>query len=182
LCRLAGFWGIDDVLIKDVAWRLMTAYDLPAVQAIADTVHVDFYESAEVLAERQRLYHNGCYLLEIGEKPVGYVLSHPWTYATLPPLNTLLGALPASPDTYYIHDLCLLPVARRIGSAGKIIGALTKHAEALGYATMTLVAVNGSVAWWEKHGFVVTEEPELYAKLLSYEEGARYMVRKLPDL
>jgi GNAT superfamily N-acetyltransferase len=167
------------MLIKDVAWRLLTAYDLPAVQAIADAVHVDFYESAEVLAERQRLYHNGCYLLEIGEKPVGYLLSHPWTYATLPPLNTLLGQLPTNPDTYYIHDLCLLPVARRIGSAGKILGALVKHARAEGYETMTLVAVNGSVPFWEKHGFVVTDEHGLYAKLLSYEEGARYMVRTL---
>lgn len=167
------------MLIKDVAWRLMTAYDLPAVQAIADTVHVEFYERAEVLAERQRLYHNGCYLLEIAEKPVGYVLSHPWTYATLPPLDTLLGQLPQHPDTYYIHDLCLLPVARRIGAAGKIVSALVKHAAAQGYPTLTLVAVNGSVPYWEKHGFVVTEEPDLYAKLLSYEEGARYMVRKL---
>lgn len=167
------------MLIKDVAWRLMTAYDLPAVQAIADTVHRDFYESADVLAERQRLYHNGCYLLEVVEKPVGYVLSHPWTYASLPPLNTLLGALPSKPDTYYIHDLCLLPVARRIGSAGKILGALTKHAQAQGYPTMSLVAVNGSVSWWERHGFVVTDEHNLYAKLLSYEESARYMVRQL---
>ena len=167
------------MLIKDVAWRLMTAYDLPAVQAIADTVHLDFYESAEVLAERQQIYHNGCYLLEIGEKPVGYVLSHPWIYASLRPLNTVLGQLPPQPNTYYIHDLCLLPVARRIGSAGKIVGALTKHAQALDYPTMSLVAVNGSVPYWEKHGFVATEEPQLYAKLLSYEEGARYMVRTL---
>jgi hypothetical protein len=44
---------------------------------------------------------------------------------------------------------------------------------------MSLVAVNGSVPFWEKRGFVVTEEDELYAKLLSYEEGARYMVRRL---
>jgi ribosomal protein S18 acetylase RimI-like enzyme len=167
------------VLIKDVAWRLMTAYDLTAVQGIADTVHVDFYERPEVLAERQRLYHNGCYLLEIAEKPVGYILSHPWTYATLPPLDTLLERLPSNPDTYYIHDLCLLQVARRIGAASKILNALTKHAGAQGYDTMSLVAVNGSVPFWEKHGFVVTEEPELYAKLLSYEEGARYMVKTL---
>jgi GNAT superfamily N-acetyltransferase len=167
------------VLIKDVAWRLMTAYDLPAVQAIADTVHVDFYERAEVLAERQRLYHNGCYLLEINEKPAGYVLSHPWRQGSLPPLNTLLGELPREPDTYYLHDLCLLPVARRIGAAGKIVEALAKHAHVEGYPTMTLVAVNGSIPFWERHGFKVTDVPELYGKLLSYEEAARYMVRRL---
>ena len=176
---LAGSWGIDDVLIKDVAWRLMTAYDLPAVQAIADTVHVDFYESAEVLGERQRLYHNGCYLLEIGEKPAGYVLSHPWTYATLPPLNTLLGQLPAHPDTYYIHDLCLLPVARRIGAASFIVEALAKHARAHGFPTMSLVAVNGSQSFWSRHDFLVADAPHLTEKLYSYEPEARLMVRRL---
>jgi ribosomal protein S18 acetylase RimI-like enzyme len=165
--------------LKDVAWRAMTAYDLPAVQGIADTVHVDFFESPEVLAERLKLYQHGCYLLEVGEKPAGYVLSHPWTYGSLPKLNTLLNRLPAEPDTYYLHDLCLLPVARRVGAAGKIVEALAKHARAEGYPTMTLVAVNGSIPFWDRRGFEVTEVPELYGKLLSYEEGARYMVRRL---
>ncbi|MGV3492195.1 MAG: GNAT family N-acetyltransferase [Devosia sp.] len=166
-------------MLKDVAWRAMTTYDLPAVQGIADTVHVDFFESPEVLAERLKLYQHGCYLLEVGEKPAGYVLSHPWTYASLPPLNTVLNRLPAEPDTYYLHDLCLLPVARRIGAASKIVDALTKHATVEGYPTMTLVAVSGSVPFWERHGFVVTEVEQLYGKLLSYEEAARYMVKRL---
>lgn len=167
------------MVLKDVAWRAMTAYDLPAVQGIADTVHVDFFESPEVLAERLRLYHNGCYILEVGETPAGYVLSHPWTYGTLPPLNTLLKKLPAEPDTYYLHDLCLLPVARRVGAASKIVEALVKHASVEGYPTMTLVAVNGSVSFWQRHGFETVEVDELYAKLLSYEAAASYMVRKL---
>lgn len=166
-------------MLRDVAWRALTAYDLPAVQGIADAVHVDFYEAGEVLAERQRLYRNGCYLLEIGEKPVGYVLSHPWRYGTLPPLNTLLGRLPEEPDTYYLHDLALLPVARRIGAASQILSALTKHARAEGYPNMTLVAVNGSMPFWERHDFTVVDVPELYGKLLSYEASARYMVRRL---
>ncbi len=166
-------------MLRDVAWRALTAYDLPAVQGIADAVHVDLYESGEVLAERQRLYRNGCYLLEIGEKPVGYVLSHPWRYGALPPLNSLLGRLPEEPDTYYLHDLALLPVARRIGAASQIVSALLKHARVEGYRTMTLVAVNGSVPFWERHGFEVTEAAELYGKLLAYEAAARYMVKHL---
>ncbi len=167
------------MVMKDVVWRAMTAYDLPAVQGIADTVHVDFFESPEVLAERLKLYRNGCYLLEVGEKPAGYVLSHPWTYGTLPPLNTLLTRLPAEPDTYYLHDLCLLPVARRIGAASRIVEALVKHASVEGYTTMTLVAVNGSVPFWQHHGFEITDVDALYGQLLSYEEAARFMVRRL---
>lgn len=164
---------------RDMLWRAMTGYDLDAVEAIANNVHPDFFEAPEVLAERFGLYRNGCYFLELGEKPAGYVLSHPWRYGSLPALNTRLGTLPPAPDTYYLHDLALLPVARRVGAASQIVKALIKHARAEGYQTMTLVAVNDSVPFWQKHGFLVAEVPELYGKLLSYEEAARYMVKRL---
>lgn len=165
--------------VSGVAWRTLTGYDMPAVEAIAGVVHPGFYEAPEVLAERQRLYHNGTYLLEIGERPAGYVLSHPWMLGDLPPLNALLGALPEAADTYYIHDLALLPVARRIGAASYIVKALAKHARARGFATMSLVAVNGSQGFWERHEFRVAEAPHLAEKLLSYEPEARLMVREL---
>ena len=82
-----------------VAWRAMTGYDLPAVEQIAGAVHPGLLRSPEVLAERQRLYLHGAYLLEVNERPAGYVLSHPWRSGTLPALNTLLGELPAEPPT-----------------------------------------------------------------------------------
>jgi ribosomal protein S18 acetylase RimI-like enzyme len=166
-------------ILRDLAWRMMTAYDLPAVEKIAAVVHPSFYEAREVLAERQQLYPHGCYLLEIGERPAGYVLSHPWRAGSLPPLNTKLGALPAEPDTYYIHDLALLPVARRVGAASRIVDALTKHAGAGGHDTMSLVAVNGSLGFWERHGFAVEDAPQLSEKLLSYELSARLMTKRL---
>jgi ribosomal protein S18 acetylase RimI-like enzyme len=167
------------MLGRDIIWRAMTGYDLEDVQKIADTVHPDFYEAPEVLAERQQLYRNGCYLLELGDKPAGYVLSHPWRHGSLPALNAPLGQLPTDADTYYIHDLALLPVTRRVGAASTIVAALAKHAEAEGYPTMTLVAVNGSVPFWERHGFAVADIPELYGKLLTYDAAARYMVKRL---
>ncbi len=165
--------------VPGVAWRALTFYDLAALEKIAGAVHPDFYESPDVLAERQKLYRNGAYLLEIGEKPAGYILSHPWNLATLLPLNQLLGELPADADTYYIHDLALLPVARRIGAASFIVDALAKHAGAHGFATMSLVAVNGSQSFWERHSFAAADRPELADKLATYEPAARLMVRRL---
>ena len=149
------------------------------VVQIAAAVHPDFFESPDVLAERQRLYHHGAYLLEVNERPAGYILSHPWELGTLPRLNEALGALPEAADTYYLHDLALLPVARRVGAASYITHALAKHARAHGFPTMSLVAVNGSAPFWERHEFVVTDIPELFPKLLSYEPEARLMVRRL---
>ena len=157
----------------------MSGYDLAAVSAIAGKVHPGFFEADAVLAEKHTLYRNGCYILEVAEKPAGYVLSHPFTLGSLPALDTLLGALPDEPDTFYIHDLALLPVARGVKAAGKIIAALTKHAEAMGFQTMSLVAVNGSVPFWEKQGFVVEECAGLAEKLAGYEADARYMVKAL---
>lgn len=165
--------------LPGVFWRALTGYDMKAVAEIAGVVHPGFFEAPEVLAERQRLYHNGAYLLEVNERPAGYVLSHPWRTGSLPALNTLLGELPAPADTYYIHDLALLPVARRIGAASFIVEALGKHAAAHGYPNMSLVAVNGSQGFWERHGFVAEDRPDLIEKLASYEDAARFMVRRL---
>ena len=165
--------------IPGVAWRAMSAYDLPAVAEIAGTVHPKFPEAPEVLAERHSLYHNGAYLLEIGERPAGYILSHPWRFGALPALNSLLGEIPADADTYYIHDLALLPVARRIGAATFMTNALAKHARAHGFPTMSLVAVNGSQGFWGRHEFEVADAPHLIEKLHSYEDDAHLMVRHL---
>lgn len=168
-----------DTRYRDVAWRTMTAFDMPAVNDIANQVHPGFFEAPEVLAERQQLYSHGCYLLEIAERPTGYVLSHPWRAGSLPALNTLLGEIPADADTFYLHDLALLPVTRRLGAATYIVDALAKHAAAEGFATMHLVAVNGSRGFWEKQGFVAEDAPALAEKLKSYEDSATYMVRRL---
>lgn len=163
--------------LKGVYWRAMSGYDLGTVQTIAEIVHPGFYEAPEVLAERQQLYRAGCHILEVNDRPAGYVLSHPWRYGTLPALNSLLGEIPADADTYYLHDLALLPMARGIGAASHIVEALVKHAQARDLASLSLVAVNGSQGFWERHGFAAQEISALTDKLASYEAAARFMVR-----
>ncbi len=157
----------------------MTGFDLGEVEAIAAAVHPTLFEAPQVLAEKQQLYRDGAFLLEIGDRPAGYVLSHPWLFAEPPPLDTLLGALPARPDTYYIHDLAILPLARRIGAASQIVAALEKHARAKRLATMSLVAVSGSGGFWTRHGFAPLEVPGLADKLAGYGTDARMMAKPL---
>jgi N-acetylglutamate synthase-like GNAT family acetyltransferase len=93
-------------------------------------------------------------------------------------LNSLLGALPVSPTTYYIHDIALLPEARGTGAAKSVIAQLIVQARALGLPNLSLIAVNDSVAFWQRHGFVPTPDPALDKKLRSYDESARFMVRQ----
>jgi GNAT superfamily N-acetyltransferase len=159
-------------------WRSLTALDLPDVEAIAAKVHPDFPEDVAVFAERQRLYPEGTRLLELDGVPAGYILSHPWRSGALPELNALLGAIPDDADTYYLHDLALLPAARGTGAAAMIVGDMLRHARAVGLASVSLVAVNGSLPFWYKHGFRALKAPELDDRLNSYEAKAHYMVRR----
>lgn len=164
---------------KRLHWRPLTTLDLPAVEAIAAIVHPAFPEDTAVFAERLELYPNGARLLEVDGVPSGYILSHPWRFKALPALNARLGAIPADADTYYVHDLALLNAARGTGAAAMIVGDILRIAKAGHYANMSLVAVNGSLPFWYKHGFRTLDVPELADKLASYETAARFMVKRL---
>ena len=67
--------------LPGVAWRTLTGYDMAAVEQIAAVVHPGFYEAPEVLAERQRLYHNGAYLLEVKQQVLKSDLDQAMVYA-----------------------------------------------------------------------------------------------------
>ena len=164
----------------DQRWRAATSRDIPAILAIADQVHPSFPEDEAVFAERLRLYPAGVRLLERDGHPCGYLVSHPWRAGAAPALNALLRRLPTDADTFYLHDLALLTAARGTGAARIAVEQMAAHARAGGFASMSLVAVNGSVPFWRRLGFEVEEHPALEEKLGSYEPAARLMVRRLP--
>lgn len=157
-------------------WRPLRVADIPAVSAIAKQVHPDFPEDDAVFADRQAVAPDFCFLLEIGAAPAGYVLAHPYRLGSLPALNTVLGRLPEPCDTLYIHDLALLPAARGSGAARQIVQILARNAAPFG--PLSLAAVNGSVPFWTRMGFSVTDDPRLAEKLASYASDARYMIAR----
>ncbi len=156
----------------------MRVSDADDVERVGEIVHPDHPEDGGVLAERLRLFPPGCLVLE-GERGVeGYAVAHPWRFGRPPKLNTLLGALPAGADTFYLHDLALLPAARggRWGSAA--VDRLAAVAETAGLRTLSLVAVGGSAGFWRRHGFAPVLQPDAAAALASY-QGASFMAREL---
>lgn len=162
------------------AWTPLSPADLKHVSDIARQVHRDFPEGDAVFAERLQLCPAGCWLLKVDDTPAGYLLSHPFPLGRLPALNSLLGEIPEGADSFYIHDLALMPAARGTGAAGSMVEQLAVSALDKGYARMSLVAVNSSQGFWTRHGFEVVNRPELASKLLSYEKAARFMVRESP--
>ena len=159
----------------NLAWRPMTAADLPAVMALADRLHPHHPESPAVFAERLALAPAGCRVLQGEGALLGYAVTHPWTGTAPPPLDSLLGALPPRPGAWHIHDIALDPASRGAGLAGAVLrqvlaGAVQPRA--------TLVAIPGTGDYWARHGFAdaPTGDP---AALAAYGEGARFMARAL---
>ena len=176
-----------------VEWRGMAGGDLPVVKALGDAIHRDFPERFDVLAERYRLYPQGCRVLsavpgtETGARAensavLGYALSHPW--GEVPPaLDTLLGALPMPPTTYYLHDLALAPALRGTGAARELVAWLAATAQKAGFRHLSLTAVGDSHGFWARQGFApigaaADDEGALARALASY--GATARLLRLP--
>lgn len=155
----------------------MTADDLDGVVAVAAVAFPEHPEGRACFAERLALCPQLCFVLEDDAGVAGYLIAYPWSEGAIPPLDTLLGGLPADRSALYLHDLAMLPRVRGQGQAAAGIALLVKEAREMAAASVSLVSVNGSVGFWEGLGFRVVEAPE--GKLASYGVGARYMRRDL---
>ena len=110
---------------------------------------------------------------------LGYAVSHPWRAGDPPSLDTLIGAIPSPPETYYVHDVALLPAVRGSGHSHEIVRRLVAEARNAGQTTISLVAIRSSVAIWRRHGFEAIHDPARAEKLKSYGAGATLMVKDL---
>ena len=91
-----------------------------------------------------------------------------------------MGTIPVPPGTYYLHDIALLPGVRGLGYGDAIVRWLIREAKDAGLATMSLVAVNGTVPFWTRHGFSELRTAEVERVLASYGAEAAFMVRDRP--
>jgi GNAT superfamily N-acetyltransferase len=158
-------------------WRNMNHADLETVFTIGNQIHRDYQEDRAVFDSRWQLYPEGCHVLDDQGTIQGYAITHPWRLYDAPKLNTVIAALPEQPDTYYIHDIALLPEARQGGYARQILGNLHTHAAKQGFHRASLVSVSGTRAFWEKQGYKMHHTPDLAALLSSYDDDAVYMIR-----
>lgn len=135
-------------------WRAMTAADLPTVTKISTAVHGRYAEPLKVYAERLLLCPAGCFAYEIGGAVRGLLVTHPWTRAAPPPaLGAMLNAIPDPADTWYLHDIALLPDTRGLGAGRAAVALVDDLARQAGVADITLVAVNGADRFWAAQGF-----------------------------
>ena len=154
-------------------WRQMIPADLPVISAISDCVHGVYTEPVEILAERLALYPQGCLTLEQDGAITGYVIAHPWLRTAPPRLGHPIGAIPARADTYYLHDIALLPASRGTGAGRDATAKVAEQARQAGFREVTLTAINGADRFWAAQGFAYAEDTGSAA----YGEGT-YLMRR----
>ncbi|PTE00651.1 GNAT family N-acetyltransferase [Pandoraea apista] len=166
--------------------RPMQPGDISQVLAVQAQAYRDLmHESEATLASRLRLSPSTCWVaVDAGSAhaPVaGYLFTHPWRIAAPPPLDTVLDALPDTPDCWYVHDMALAPRTRGAGVASQLYAVALASAQSLGLCASALVAVQQSQGFWARFGYAVATDisPLIAAKLEGYGDGAVFMTRDL---
>lgn len=165
---------------KSAIWTAMRLEDLPSIAALSDAVHESYSEDVAIYAERLGLYPSGCFTLWQGDRIAGYLISHPWHRDSPPALNARLGSIPAIADTYYLHDIALLPDARGGGSGRIAVDLVIDLARKAGFRDVTLMAINGADRFWASIGFTYVDDTDPTAKPSSYGEDS-YLMRRVVE-
>ena len=164
----------------ELGWREMRVDDIDGVVAVAAACFPEHFEARICFQERQALYPLGCFVLAAEDAIAGYLIAYPHPFGAIPALNSLLGELQETSQALYLHDLALHPDVRGGGFARPILDRLFNLAQDRGIRCIHLVAVNGSMPFWERMGFTpVSISPELTRKLQTYGGDAGYLVRNL---
>ena len=139
-----------------------------------------FVESGEVFARRLASPANCSLVLEQGGTVCAYLAAYRSVRGKVTPLHGDFEAV-APPDTLYLHDMAVLPDCAGQGMAQALLQPIWAQARAQGLPHSALVSVQGSQAYWHRHGYVLQtlHDATQQAYLASYGEGAVYMARCL---
>lgn len=166
-----------------VQLHAMTPVDLDAVLALQQRCYgVDFLEHRDAFAAKLAVTDGlaCCWMARRDDgEPLAYAVSLPVCEDTLPALDAPRCERPVQPTLLYLHDMAVAPEARSLGLASRLLARLTERALALNLPQMGLVAVQGSVPYWQRQGFAepAALAPALRAKLASFGADARFLLQ-----
>ncbi len=159
--------------------RLIKPADITAVVALQDSCYSDaLYESPVLLQQRLSVAADSCWLAENANgQLLAYLFCYPSINGQITPLASAF-TLNAMPELLYLHDMAVNPAARGLGLASRLLATAQQYALSQGLTKLALVAVQGSVPYWQRQGFRVVTKLTGSAEhaLNSYQgEQARYM-------
>ncbi|SEH95233.1 Predicted N-acetyltransferase YhbS [Rheinheimera pacifica] len=163
--------------------RLINEADLGAIVTIQDSCYAaELFEDAGLIRRRLASQPQSCWLAEDSKGEVlAYLFSYPSRDNQVAPLGSSFGSY-ADAELLYLHDMAVSHNARGMRLAPQLLALAEQYAADLGFNRLALVAVQGSVPYWQKQGFemvTLTETTALQA-LASYTgQNAVYMQKLL---
>jgi GNAT superfamily N-acetyltransferase len=152
--------------------RNATVDDLPHLTRIQSACYpTEYLEATGTFERKLQLSPDSHWLIECDGVAMGYFLTHPWAGNAPPALDHATLTLPEQADCHFLHDLALHPAARGQGLAPRLIEAALQWGRAHGLPRTMLVAVQGSVPFWERWGFACI------GNAAAYGDGAALMQR-----
>jgi ribosomal protein S18 acetylase RimI-like enzyme len=134
-------------------------------------------ETKDVLLRKISKSPDTCWLACVNNTTIGYLICHPWNKNLLPTLNSEDFDLPENPDLFYVHDLSVSKNGRGLGVGNALVKVALEYAKALKFEEAALVAVQNSMSFWKKFGFLEKKAAnhQMQLKLQEYGSNATYM-------
>ncbi len=137
--------------------RVLHPHDLLAVHALqSQSYPLGYQEPVEAFAAKLDASPETAWGVDHPARSgllLGYLFCLPIRGLQWPALHAA-QCLPAQhPDGLYLHDLCLHPDARGQGLGYALVHQARQWALEQGLAALRLIAVQGSVPYWQKQGF-----------------------------
>jgi predicted N-acetyltransferase YhbS len=153
----------------------MAESDLAAVLAVQAACYPPaMQEAAAVVRARLRASPATVLVARDAGGVCAYLFAYPSRLGKVTPLGGDF-ALPADPDTLYLHDLAVAPRAAGQGVARRLVDAMLARADGLCHAA--LVSVQDTRRFWESLGYApAAGDP---AALATYPADALYMTKRL---
>lgn len=170
--------------MSELVLRRMTGADLAGVIAVQAQCYGDsLIESEAALASRIALSPQTCWMAARADGEwLGYLLTHPWPAASLPPWDGVLarGWTAQTPLVWFVHDMAVAPTGRGTGVAMRLYDAARAAAVEQGLEMSRLIAVQSAAPWWRRLGYApVDAEASYAAKLAAYGNTAVLMEKRL---
>jgi predicted N-acetyltransferase YhbS len=155
--------------------------DVPDVIAIqAECYRPEIIEDEAAIRARLNLSPDTAWIAEDTDGVVAYLVAYCSDVGKVTPLGGIFPILTEA-RSLYLHDLAVSDRAKSSGVGMALIQLACAKAQTEGLEYSSLVSVQGSIAYWKKHGYEVWTflEPDQRLHLHSYGDQGCYMVRRL---
>lgn len=149
----------------------------PEIYKLQSQVYVDIEpEPLEVLRDKWQHSAHCCFVYQNEEQKVmAYLLAHVWANKTPPKLYQTLSDKKEG-SQLFLHDLAVSALLKGSGVGKQMVEQLKLIAKQYNYSQIQLVAIQGSVPFWQKMGFEIDHEQAANA---SYGPDAKIMKQVL---